>query len=118
MALTRSCKARDSAHTESLALLAHELRNPLTVIGGAVDILDACPNDPGSIKQAQALIRGQLQWILRLVEDLQDMTRIATGKLEMRMERVELTRVVWKAVDGARPLILAGNHTLFLQARF
>ena len=116
MALSRGCKTDEGAHIESLAVLAHELRNPLTVIGGAVDILDVCPNDLGSIKQSQVLIRQQLEWILRIVEDLQDMTRIATGKLEMRMQRVDLTGVVRQAMDGARPLILAGHHTLVLQA--
>lgn len=115
MALTRGVEVHDRACTESLAVLAHELRNPLAVIEGAASILDARPNDLASVKQAQALISRQVEWILRLVEDLQDMTRIATGKLEMRTERVDLRSVVERAVECSRHLILSGSHRLVLQ---
>jgi signal transduction histidine kinase len=116
MALTRSFEPNETVRMESLAVLAHELRNPLAVIGGAVGILDTRPSDLASVKQAQILISRQLESILRLVEDLQDMTWIQTGKLELRTERVDLRSVVQRAVESSRPLILAGGHTLVLQA--
>jgi signal transduction histidine kinase len=115
MTPTRGLQPDDGTRIESLAVLAHVLRGPLTAIATAVSILDAPSNDPRNVKRAQEVIRGQLEWILRLVEDIQDATGIATGRLGMRMERVDLTSVVQHAVDSSRPLILAGSHTLVLQ---
>jgi signal transduction histidine kinase len=115
MTPTRGLQPDDGTRTESLAVLAHVLRGPLAEIATAVSILDAPSNDLGSVKRARAVIRRQLDCILRLVEEIQDATAISTGELGMRMERVDLTGVVQHAVDGARPLVLAASHTLVLQ---
>jgi signal transduction histidine kinase len=111
----RGLQPDDGTRTESLAVLAHVLRGPLAEIATAVSILDGPSNDLGNVKRARAVIRRELEWILRLVEDIQDATAISTGRLGMRMERVDLTDVVQQAVDSSRPLVLAGRHTLVLQ---
>lgn len=115
MTPTRGLQPDDSTRIETLSVLAHVLRGPLAEIATAVSLLDAPSNHLSNVKRAQAVIRGQLEWILRLIEDVQDATGIATGRLGMRMERVDLTSVVQHAVDGARPVVLAASHTLVLQ---
>ena len=83
----------DRRKDEFLATLAHELRNPLAPIRNALQILRLSPDRQAS-EQARAMMERQLGQMVRLVDDLLDVSRITTGKLELRKERVELSAVV------------------------
>jgi hypothetical protein len=80
------------------------MHNPLAAIVSAVNIPGRSPHNPASVEQAQALIRRRLEWILRLVEGLQDITCIATGRLAMCTERVDLIGLVRQLWIGSHPL--------------
>ncbi len=97
---------------EFLAMLAHELRNPLSPIRNAVHLLKfASTNDPKLIG-ARDMIDRQVNHLVRLVDDLLDVSRITLGKIELRQERADLTAIVDSAVEGARHLIDARRHHL------
>ena len=100
---------------EFLAVLAHEIRNPLAAIGYAVDVLGA--HTPGSttFEQSRTLIKNQLRTMRRLTEDLLEVTRIETGKLALNRERVDLGNVIWTATESLRLAIDTGCHTLIVQ---
>jgi signal transduction histidine kinase len=95
-----------------LATLAHELRGPLAPIHNAVEILGHAPGDAVLVERMRGLLARQVGQLERLVEDLLDVSRIASGKLQLRKERVELAAVVRTAVEEARPRIDAQAHTL------
>jgi PAS domain S-box-containing protein len=96
---------------EFLATLAHELRNPLAPIRNALQIIRLSPA-PQAREQASALMERQLGQMVRLVDDLLDVSRISQGKLELRREQVQLAAVVSSAVDTSRPLIDHLGHDL------
>jgi signal transduction histidine kinase/CheY-like chemotaxis protein len=102
----------DRRKNEFLATLAHELRNPLAPIRNAVEMLDDAPQESRVARMAQAMIKRQLGHMVRLVDDLLDVSRIAKGKLQLRRERIELTTVVESAVEESRPIIDAAKHRL------
>ncbi len=99
---------------EFLATLAHELRNPLAPIRAGLHALKLAKNDPVIAEDASTMMNRQLNHMVRLVDDLLDVSRITRGKLELRMERVELTTVVQNAVEASRPLIDQQGHELTL----
>jgi PAS domain S-box-containing protein len=101
----------DRRKDEFLAMLAHELRNPLAAIRSALQILRLSP-DREAHEQARALMQRQTDQMVRLVDDLLDVSRIATGKLELRKEPVQLRLVVRSAVEISRPLIEHMGHEL------
>ncbi len=101
----------DRRKDEFLATLAHELRNPLAPIRNALQIMQLSP-DPEVHEQSRSLMQRQLDQIVRLVDDLLDVSRISTGKLVLRKERVELRSVVNGAVETSRPLIERMGHRL------
>ncbi|HEY6642691.1 HAMP domain-containing sensor histidine kinase [Povalibacter sp.] len=106
---------RDPAQIEVLATLAHELRNPLAAIQCAVRALEA-PNLTGAtFEQARVLIDTQLMRIVRITDDLMSVARVATGKMVVRKEIIELASIVEAAVDSCRPAIDASRHTLLVQ---
>jgi PAS domain S-box-containing protein len=95
-----------------LAALAHELRNPLAPIRNAVAILEKKgPLDP-ELAWSRAVIERQIEQLSRLIGDLVDIERIATGKLALRRERISFEAVVDMALETSRPHITAGGHRL------
>ena len=110
---TRSESLRESARRkdEFLAMLAHELRNPLAPITHAVHLLRDRHMDPGSIKLYEMIGR-QTQRLVRLVEELLDVARISRGLIAVKREPVDLLDVVREAVEASRPRIDAQVQTL------
>ncbi len=102
----------DRRKDEFLALLAHELRNPLAPLRNGLQILRLAEGDAVARAQARAMMERQLGHLVRLVDDLLDVSRITRGKMELRRSRVRLEDVVGSAVEAARPLIDAAGHTL------
>jgi len=102
----------DRRKDEFLATLAHELRNPLAPISNALAILRARPADSAAGETARAMMERQLRQLVRLVDDLLDVSRITTGKMELQLERVELRSIVQSAVETAVPMIEARRHRL------
>jgi PAS domain S-box-containing protein len=99
---------------EFLAMLGHELRNPLAPIGMAVEIMRKVVPADGSITWARDVIARQLGQLTRLVDDLLDVSRITRGKITLLLTPVELTAVVAQAVETSRPLIDSRRHELTL----
>ena len=102
----------DRRKDEFLATLAHELRNPLAPIRYAFDILKlGLPPDPGT-HEAGEMIERQLRHMVRLIDDLLDVSRITRGKLQLRRERVELTEILQQALAACRSGIEAAGQRL------
>ena len=104
----------DRRKDEFLATLAHELRNPLAPIRTGIEILKHEPSSAESKAQAHAIIARQLQHMVRLIDDLLDVSRITADKLTLRQERVDIINVVQQAVETARQAIDRARHTLTL----
>jgi signal transduction histidine kinase len=102
----------DRRKDEFLATLAHELRNPLAPIRNAVYIMKVAPDNREAVANARDLIDRQLTQMVRLVDDLIDVSRITTGKLALRRERVDLLAIARSAIEAVEPLITARGHTL------
>jgi PAS domain S-box-containing protein len=102
----------DRRKDEFLATLAHELRNPLAPLWHGLGLLQLAGDDRATAEKAQAMMERQLAQMVRLIDDLLDVSRITRGKLELRRERVELASVIQSAVEGSRPLIEASGHEL------
>jgi len=97
---------------EFLAMLGHELRNPLAPIGMAVEIMGTLAPADDSIVWARDVIARQLRQLTRLVDDLLDVSRITRGKITLLLTPLELTSVVAQAVETSRPLIDSRHHQL------
>jgi signal transduction histidine kinase/ActR/RegA family two-component response regulator len=102
----------DRRKDEFLATLAHELRNPLAPVRNALQILRLAGDNRLAAEQAQAMMDRQVQQMVRLVDDLLDVSRITRGKVELKMERVALSSVVASALETSRPLIEVAQHEL------
>jgi signal transduction histidine kinase len=110
----RQLREADRHKDEFLAILAHELRNPLAPILNTLHTLNqTSAQDPDSVQRRQILER-QVRRIARLVDDLMDVSRISRGKVELRKERVDLAAVITRAVESTRPLLEARAHRLEL----
>ncbi|HEX5273035.1 MAG TPA: ATP-binding protein, partial [Gemmataceae bacterium] len=92
-------KEEDRRKNEFLALLAHELRNPLAPIRNGLQVMRLAADNPEAVAQARTLMERQLQHMVRLVDDLLDVSRISRGKLQLRKERVTLASVVANALE-------------------
>jgi PAS domain S-box-containing protein len=101
----------DKRKDEFLATLAHELRNPLAPIRNGLQLLKLS-TDPAIWEQAREMMERQLAQMVRLVDDLMDISRISRNKLELRKAPVELQAVIQSAVETARPQIDASGHLL------
>ena len=110
--LFRKIQEEDQRKNEFLAMLAHELRNPLAPISNAVHILRVSEDDAGKLAWARELIARQLKQLVRLVDDLLDVSRITRGKIELKVEAIDVAQVVAAAIETSRPNIDAQRHTL------
>ncbi len=99
----------DREKDEFLAVLAHELRNPLAPIFYALHILDR-ESDPAVQHHTRGIVERQVHRLARLIDDLLDVSRISTGKVDLRREQVPLRRIVENAVEVSRPLFEARRH--------
>jgi PAS domain S-box-containing protein len=102
----------DRRKDEFLAMLAHELRNPLAPIASSVQVLNLLGPRDARLQYARDTIDRQVRHLARLVDDLLDVSRLSTGKVKLRKERVELAAVLARAVETSRPLIDARRHEL------
>jgi signal transduction histidine kinase len=112
--LLRRLEDADRRKDEFLAMLAHELRNPLAPIRNAVEIMNLVDGLPPPLRRARDVVDRQVEQVVRLVNDLLDVSRITRGKVELHKERVDLRAVVRQAVETSQPLIEAGRHQLAL----
>lgn len=102
----------DRQKNEFLSMLAHELRNPLAPIRNAVHILKRKSSSGPELQWAYDVIDRQVIGLVRLVDDLLDVSRITSGKIRLKLEPVEVQAIVAQAVETSRPLIDARNHRL------
>jgi PAS domain S-box-containing protein len=105
-------KEADRRKDEFLALLGHELRNPLAPIRNGLHILLLPDVDHASVRQVKDMMEKQVNHLTRMVDDLLDVSRITRGRIQLRKEPVELSRAVSYAVESVRPLVESQNHTL------
>ena len=110
--LLGALKESDQRKDEFLAMLAHELRNPLAPIRHGVQIFRAKGPPIPELQWAVEVIDRQVHQMTRLVDDLLDVSRITRGRIELRQERVELLAIVDSAVEASRPLIDKLGHEL------
>jgi PAS domain S-box-containing protein len=97
---------------EFLAMLGHELRNPLAPIRNALDLMHLQSNGDSRLEWARSVIDRQLTQLTRLVDDLLDIGRISSGKIALHREPIEINAAVQRAVEASRPLADASQHTL------
>lgn len=102
----------DRRKNEFLAMLAHELRNPLAPISNAARVLRVGSREGDALRSASEMLERQVGQVARLVDDLLDMSRITRGKIELRKERVELAAIVNQAVEAVRAQYRSMNHKL------
>jgi PAS domain S-box-containing protein len=110
--LYQSLRDADRRKDEFLATLAHELRNPLAPIRNSLQILKMPRVDAKTVERSREMMERQVHHLVRLVDDLLDVSRVMRGKIELRKEAVELATVVARAVETAQPLIDAQRHQL------
>lgn len=110
----KALKESDKKKDEFLATLAHELRNPLAPIRNGLEILKLDGNDRDTAEIVRSMMDQALTQMVRLVDDLLDASRVTTGKLQLRKERIDLASVVQSAVDTSRSLIDEQEHKLTL----
>jgi CheY-like chemotaxis protein/two-component sensor histidine kinase len=102
----------DRRKDEFLAILAHELRNPLAPIRNSLHILRLLTEQDADAKQLTELMERQVNHMVRLIDDLLEVSRITSGKIELRKEAIEIASLVRTAVETSRPLIEAAGHQL------
>ncbi len=102
----------DRRKTEFLATLAHELRNPLAPISNGLQMMRIADGDLQVQERARTMMERQLKHMVHLVDDLLDIARISSNKVELRRQQLDLKAVLASAVETSMPLITGGNHTL------
>ena len=100
----------DHRKDEFLATLAHELRNPLAPIRNGLQVMKLAGDDAEAVERCRSMMERQIEQMVRLVDDLMDISRINQGKIELRKELVPLEVVIASAVETCRPLIEEMDH--------
>jgi PAS domain S-box-containing protein len=102
----------DRRKNEFLAILAHELRNPLAPIRNGIDVLRLNAGDPATVRRVSDMLGRQVSQLVRLVDDLLDLSRVTRNRIELRRETVALAPIVAQAVESIRPECKAQGHNL------
>ena len=110
LALTEQLREADRRKDEFLALLAHELRNPLAPVVNAVNIMRMKESGDPDLLWCREVIERQAYQLTRLVDDLLDVSRITLGKIKLRPERLDIATAIAGAVEASRPLIESYHH--------
>jgi PAS domain S-box-containing protein len=113
--LYQALRDADRRKDEFLAMLAHELRNPLAPVRNALQILKMPRVDAGTFERSREMMERQVQHLVRMVDDLMDVSRVMRGKIELRKERVELASIVARAVETVQPPVDAQGHQLIIR---
>jgi signal transduction histidine kinase/CheY-like chemotaxis protein len=104
----------DQRKDEFLAMLAHELRNPLAPISAAAQLLELVPSDVNRVKQTSVIISRQIQHMTTLIDDLLDVARVTRGLIKLDCETMDMRQVISLAVEQVMPLIRTRRHHLEL----
>jgi signal transduction histidine kinase/ActR/RegA family two-component response regulator len=107
--------AADRRKDQFLAMLAHELRNPLAPIRNAVELMRQAEVADPSFRSSREMVERQVKHLARLVDDLLDVSRITRGSIRLRKEATDLGTLAERAVEATRPLIESRGHELILQ---
>lgn len=110
--LYRQLREADQRKDEFLATLAHELRNPLAPVKNALELMKIAGSDQKMVEHARSTMDRQIGHMVRLIDDLLDVSRITTGRLELKMERVDLAAAVQHALETSRPMVDRMKHDL------
>ncbi len=110
--LVANLREGDRRKDEFLAVLAHELRNPLAPIRTGIEVLRHSLGHPAKMENVIGIIERQTAQMVRLIDDLIDVSRVTRGKLELRKERIDLKSVLPAAVEAVQPLIDRAGHQL------
>lgn len=113
--IEEALRAADQRKDEFLAMLAHELRNPLAPIRNGLQLLTQTHPQDQNMATLLPIMNRQMDHLVRLVDDLLDVSRISRGKVELRKERIELTQVVGQAVEAIQPLYTRSGRQLSTQ---
>ncbi len=108
-------QASDRRKDEFLATLAHELRNPLAPILNSVQLLHLLGPVTPTLQQVRDILERQTKHMVRLVDDLLDLSRVARGQVPLRRERLDLAAVVRQAVQTSEPLLASRQHRLTVE---
>lgn len=98
--------------TEFLATLAHELRNPLAPIRNGLEVMRLASSNPPTAAKVQEMMSRQVDHMVHLIDDLLDVARIDSGKIELKKTHIDLKAIVASAVEASLPMIDAAHHTL------
>jgi CheY-like chemotaxis protein len=110
--IEEALKEADRRKDEFLAMLSHELRNPLAPILNALQLLQLQKGENSVQQKAQAIIERQVGQLTHLVDDLLDVSRTITGRIQLRREQIAMSGIVERAVETVRPLIDQRKHEL------
>jgi PAS domain S-box-containing protein len=110
--MEQALRDNDRRKDEFLATLAHELRNPLAPIRNSLQILKMPRVDSDLVRKTRDVLDRQVDLLVRLVDDLLDVSRVMRGKIDLRRAPVEITSAIASAVEIAKPLIEVQGHTL------
>ncbi|MCC9654998.1 PAS domain S-box protein [Rhodopirellula halodulae] len=102
----------DARKNEFLAVLAHELRNPLAPVSNAAELLPLCKENPQEVMEIAEILQAQSSQLVRLIDDLMDLSRITRGKIQLQKESVSMVDILQTSVSSVRPSCLARGHQL------
>lgn len=115
MVTQRELAEADARKDEFLAMLSHELRNPLAPIRAAADLLQIASSDERRVRQASQIISRQVSHMTELVDDLLDVSRVTRGEVALDCMPIEISEIITEAVEQVAPLIRTRHHEIGLQ---